>query len=98
MMSYTVAIFMVNLACGGPEEGGWWYNYGTPADEFAQYTRGFESEEEAFAYQHVLDTTVTPELNEGRAELRSVLSCGRFSAVVTDGNPRPFPDQRPTYE
>ena len=29
-MTYTVAVFEVDRAYGGPEEGGWWFDYGQP--------------------------------------------------------------------
>lgn len=34
---YTVAIYLVDRAYGGPEEGGWWYDYGVRQDiDFAK--------------------------------------------------------------
>ena len=43
-MDYTVAIFFVDRAYGGPEEGGWWYDFGEPDSDYARFTRGFRAE------------------------------------------------------
>lgn len=96
---WTVAVFLMDRAYGGPEEGGWWYDCGTPADEYAQYTKGFTDEIEAIKYSAELDQIIEKEgLNEGRREIGSVLSTGRYEAWVSEGNPKRFPLTRPHYE
>jgi hypothetical protein len=98
MADVTVAVFLVDRAYGGPEEGGWWYDAGAPDDDFARFTRGFKSEARAFAYQERLERHLCAKLNQGRPSIGSVLSRGEFRAVLCDGSPKPFPKERPTYE
>jgi len=87
----TVSIFFVDRAYGGPEEGGWWYDCGEPSDEHCKYTRGFETETEALNYSAEL-LPVCDELNEGGR-----YSVGQYRPIISDGNPKPFPNQRPFY-
>lgn len=95
---YTVAIFLCDRAYGGPEEGGWYYDCGEPSNEHANQTRGFQRERDAARYATKLDETVVRALNVGRRSISSVLSEGRYAAVVCDGNPKPYPLERPRYE
>jgi len=97
-MAYTVAIYLVDRAYGGPEEGGWWYDYGFPAEEYCQYTKGFMESDAAIEYMYYLEASLLPSINEGRRPISSVLSTGKFNAIVTEGNPKPFPDTIPRYE
>lgn len=98
-MAYTVAIYLVDRAYGGPEEGGWWYECGEPVLEFAAKTRGFARENDAYRYAETLNqSSFIEELNEGRPDIGSVLSRGQYSAVVQEGFPSPFPATRPHYE
>ena len=98
-MAYTVAIYLVDRAFGGHEEGGWWYECGEPANELAAKTRGFARENDANRYAEKLNrSAVIAELNEGRPEASSVLSRGQYAAVVCQGFPAPFPATRPQFE
>ena len=93
----TVAVYFVTRRFGGPEEGGWWYDAGEPSEAHAALTRGFDRWSEAESYRAHLCENVLPALNEGRRELSSVLSDGRFAVEIQEGQPRPFPDRRPHY-
>lgn len=97
-MGYTVAIFMVDLAYGGPEEGGWYYDCGYPSTDHLEYIRGFTTEEDAVFYCQQLNESVVVDLNKGRHPISSVLSEGRYTAIVCDGTPKPYPRTRPHYE
>lgn len=97
-MPWTVAIYLEDRAYGGPEEGGWFYNYGIPSDEHAQYVMGFDNEDEANMYASMLNEIVCPTLNKGRPSIDSVLSEGRFTAIPFEGFPRPWPVHKPIYE
>lgn len=97
-MTTTVAIYLVNRHFGGPEEGGWWYEAGEPADEYSRFTRGFRDEDRAIAYANRLNQRLCVRLNKGRRPISSVLSEGEFAALVRDGNPRRYPESRPHYE
>ena len=96
-MAYTVAIFLINRAYGGPEEGGWWYNHGEPSAEYAQYVRGFETESDADKYAAELQTNIVTTLNFGRRSINSVLSTGIYEARVCEGLPSAFPTEKPYY-
>lgn len=96
---YCVSIYHVDRAYGGHEEGGWYYDCGTPAHEYGWHTVIFTSEVDAYAYREHLEDKVLPELNEGRPSISSVLSQGEYRAIVDEGSyPQPFPQRRPHYE
>ena len=95
---FTVAIYLIDRAYGGPEEGGWWYEHGEPAPEHCDHTRGFANEEAAIGYAAKLTDDVCPLLNVGRPPIHSVSSCGRYVARAIEGNPAAYPATRPHYE
>lgn len=96
---YTVTIFILDQAYGGPEEGGWWYETGAPTtDALKSYTRTFTSAEAAARYAEFLNRTIVEEWNEGRYPLSSVCCDGIYRAVWDKGTPKPFPSHRPHYE
>ncbi len=95
---YSVAVYLCDLANGGPEEGGWTYLWGEPAEEYGQFTRYFRSLDAAHAYSERLDKRLCDKLNVGRRPMSSVLSTGRYSANVNPGAPARFPSHRPHYE
>jgi hypothetical protein len=98
---YTVAIYMEDRAFGGPEEGGWYYDTAELCmePEAAQFLRGFNNEEEATEYALELNAEVMPVWNEGGADISSVLSEGRYAAIVSEGMPKPhYPEETPRYE
>jgi len=88
---------MIDKAYGGSEEGGWWYTYGLPEPDLDRFARGFATMEEAYDYARRLNNRVSPILNEGRRDISSVLSDGIYSAEVSEGYPRPFPEYVPHY-
>jgi hypothetical protein len=94
---YIVSYYNVDRAFGGPEEGGWWYTYGIPETQFDRFTRGFATEDEAYVYADRLNRHLSPKLNEGRYSISSVLSDGNYQAIVSEGYPRPFPEETPYY-
>jgi len=95
---YCVSIYMVDRAYGGSEEGGWWYDCGEPALEYAEHTRIFTTLEDARAYREELHE-LCGELNVGRRDIGSVLSDGQYAAIVDWGHyPTAYPATRPHYE
>jgi hypothetical protein len=88
---------MIDRAYGGPEEGGWWFDYGEPNDGYWKYTRLFETEDEAYDYGKSLNPLID-ELNEGRPSIGSVASEGIYGWVVQEGYPHAWPKERPRYE
>ena len=97
---YTVAIYMEDRAYGGPEEGGWYYDTATLVMESraAVLLRGFDNEPDAFAYADALNEVYITHWNEDRPEISSVLSEGRYHAIVNEGMPQPYyPEETPRY-
>jgi hypothetical protein len=101
---WTVAIFMVDRAYGGPEEGGWWYDHGRPIEHIPDGINPhdlmtvFTDEDEATSYRETLQASLDAHINKGRRAISSVLSEGEYRAVVCPGWPAPFPATRPVYE
>lgn len=92
---YTVAVYLSELAYGGPEEGGWWYECG----ELVKVICVFGSEEKAIEYTRRMNDKLRQTLNKGRREISSVLSNGVYRAMVMcDYPPRYYPERRPYYE
>lgn len=92
---FIVAVYMVDLAFGGHEEGGWYYQCG----ERIRQMRMFRNEDSAYDYARKLNERLESTLNKGRREISSVLSDGRYAAQVhADSAPEYFPAQRPHYE
>lgn len=102
---FAVAVYLVDRAYGGPEEGGWYYDYSERAPEprFVALTRVFDRLPDALDYSNTLDETVLDVENEGRPEIWSVNSRGRYRALVFDLEEHPLlpevlPKERPYYE
>lgn len=94
-MKYVVAVYMTDRAYGGPEEGGWWFDYG----EHVRTVRTFPNAARADAYAKRMNNVLDRTLNKGRREISSVLSEGRYSAEVHQGlAPQFYPETRPHYE
>lgn len=99
-MSFTVAICIEDRAYGGPEEGGWWYNYGFPSEDHLDHIKGFTDQQEELAYLYAsqLNTTICQHLNEGRPAIDQSNSKGRYVAIVFEGLPKAWPETKPHYE
>lgn len=98
MRTFTVSIQELEQQYGGPEEGGWWYDSGTPAPEFQQLTRTFKSARKAWRYRDRLQDHAV-KARAGRPYWSAAYAGGDYRAVVQKGTaPRPFPTARPYYE
>lgn len=97
-MRYLIAVYDMNMAFAGREEGGWWYDCGS----LARVVKLFNNKEKAYDYARRLNRKLKSRTygpNAGRHEYTSVLSEGEFRArVCEDVAPKGFPDQRPLYE
>lgn len=97
-MRYIVAVYLQDLAYGGPEEGGWYYGTG----KLVRVMEVFRSEEDAISYCRRLNSKLESRLfgpNEGRRSMTSVLSEGEYRAEVHDDfAPQYYPKSRPRYE
>ena len=91
---FYVNEYVIDQRFGGPEEGGWWFDVG-----FFQ-RQIFKTGDEALA-QHVHQAhrkTELPVLNEGRREITSVLSQGRYEVYIQCDPGTDFPQYQPHYE
>lgn len=96
---WTVAVFVVDRAYGGHEEGGWWFDVGAPAKEYQHLTKCFGTDKDkALAYRDELDATVCKDLNDGKPGIESVICEGVYRAIIDNGEPKAFPERRPHYE
>ena len=89
---FYVNCYMIDQAYGGPEEGGWWYTGGRPVESRLANSeieaKDILAERNAYWVTH----------NEGRPEIYSVLSEGRFSVCRESHFARHFPEVKPHYE
>lgn len=93
-MTYFVNSYETDRLYGGPEEGGWWYDVGSPAGQsYGPYASNDEAMDVYYALQEEVDLQ-----NEGRPPLGSVLSDGRFTFMVEEHEPRPWPETTPFFE
>lgn len=93
--AFLVAVYLVDRAYGGPEEGGWYYDCG----ELVRTVRLFKNEKLADAFCLRLNEKLHATLNRGRPSISSILSEGRYSAQVhATAAPAFFPVNRPYYE
>lgn len=99
---WTVAVYSVDRAYGGPEEGGWYYTHGdiVRRGEFMVLRRSFLTREEAGAYALSLNCgDLLKGENAGKPSIYSVLSEGALEARVFEGEaPATFPATRPHFE
>lgn len=94
-MRYVVAVYNVELAYGGSEEGGWWYEAGT----LHRILGVFRNEAKASAYRRRASKLVDQLVNKHRRPISSVLSDGRYSVLMHEHTaPENFPSERPHYE
>jgi hypothetical protein len=101
MSVYVVSIYMVDRAYGGPEEGGWWYEVGTPLQGgWLKYMTTCVKEKTAEHRRAQIQRWLDIDYNIGpRTNLDSVLCTGRYVAVIdVDKLPVPYPAERPYYE
>lgn len=91
---WTVCLFLIDQAYGGPEEGGWWYIYGDPV--LTTHVRVFAVRKDAEKYVLSL-MPIVDKMNEGRPKITETNSIGRFGIHICDGWPKPFPDKIPRY-
>ena len=96
-LKYVVAVYEVDRAYGGGEEGGWWYDCG----ELVRVVRRFRSEDDARAYSRRMNDRLYNRMRYyGIPSSSSVAYAGgEYEARVYDNNaPKYFPDNRPFYE
>jgi len=104
---YSVAIYFVNRAYGGPDEGGWWYDCGNLIQSVPEgvdpqnliKTFAPNQNEATQTWRDILQQILDDGINKGRRPISSVISTGRYIAMIHEGNPPShFPQERPHYE
>lgn len=95
-MSYVVTIYIENMVCGGPEEGGWWFKCGEPSLKLKRFKNKRAAKN--YARKANRPNGIVGKLNRGRAPLSSVLCDGIYKARLDSGKPRAYPDSIPHYE
>jgi hypothetical protein len=96
---YCVSVYLIDRAYGGPEEGGWWFDYGEPVLERDLPTPQFTTDKnEAWQFRDAMQKTLDATANVGRRPISSVLSEGKYVAIIDEGFPKAYPETRPHYE
>ena len=93
--SHVVAIYEVDRAYGGPEEGGWWYDTGTLCRTVAVFRDPGRAQAYALRANRLLD-----HLQRTRRSTFSMAYAGGHHAawVFEDTPPRHYPETPPSYE
>lgn len=94
MTTYVLAIYEVDRAYGGPEEGGWWFDCG----QLVRVLGVRHNEEAAFALARRLNGWLD-RLQAGKRDVSSVIyDGGRYAVEVHENAPPPhYPAERPHY-
>lgn len=110
---WVVSVHLVDRAYGGPEEGGWWYDYGMPLTAWdwielvqdhkldAAFLGPFIVGNHADACEVAsrINRRLDETVNKDRPPIYSTQSCGMFRAIVQQGMaPHPWPADTPRYE
>jgi hypothetical protein len=110
---WSVAIYLVDRQYGGPEEGGWWYEAGVRIDAATLHVPvspfpdrawhetfvGPLAEATAESTMQALQALLDSSANVGRRDIGSVLSVGRYQAMMFEGiAPLVYPATKPQYE
>lgn len=94
-MTYVLAFYEIDLAYGGPEEGGWYYS----TAELVRTWRTEKNEEKAYALARRANRLLS-HIQRHQREVSSVLySGGRYAVHVYENiAPQYEPEHRPHYE
>lgn len=95
MAAFILALYEVDRAYGGPEEGGWWYDAG----ELQRVLRVFPTEQAAYAACRRCNDWLGKLQQDCRSVGSVLYSGGRYAARVFERNaPDHYPVERPSYE
>jgi hypothetical protein len=95
----SIAVYLVQLAYGGPEEAGELCTGAELTAFGATFTDGHKARAKAMAHEVQAHLDRNWNTGDHAREISSVLSAGRFEARVHDGwPPLSFPAERPRYE
>ena len=101
---FHVNIYLEDRAYGGPEEGGWWYNYVTPDEKMCEEMwKGRDETTLAFVNRvnekHGEMVAWCDEQNkQRRSDIGSVISEGRYVSMIESQEAVSQPEETPHYE
>ena len=90
---FRVNEYLTNRACGGPEEGGWWYDTGQFIECHGRFATRAEAEAEVEARKAWL-----ADKRDGQYTPSSVLCDGWTVLLIEDCAGADYPAERPNYE
>ena len=96
-LRYSVAVYEVDRAYGGPEEGGWWYDCG----DLVRVAKRFRSEDDAWDYCNRLNEKLYSRMEHYgiRSSSSAAYSGGEYRAKVYESAaPESFPVERPYWD
>lgn len=94
MTRFIVALYALDLAWGGPEEGGWWYEAGT----LVRPLRVCATEAKAIALSDRANCLLETLQRARRPVSSAAYADGRHAARVFEHTaPDHYPTERPTY-
>ena len=100
-----INVYLADRAYGGPEEGGWYYDYGVPVESRrvlspTDYLRpeNYVNPHSEYETELAFLTARYDRLNQGRPEVHSVNSVGRYIVIEEDGFANGYPETIPHYE
>lgn len=98
---YCVSVYLVDRAYGGPEEGGWYFDFGEPVIPKPHFPlpQFFTSREDAIEHRDEVQEKLDRDFNCHLPPISSVLSQGRYAALIDENSyPKHWPERRPNYE
>ena len=95
-----INVYLVDRAYGGPEEGGWYYDYGNPVESRRVLVpmNGYVNLHSEYQTELEFLNTRYNRLNSDRPEIHSVISKGRYIIIEEDDFAKSWPDRIPHYE
>lgn len=95
MTAYVIAIYEIDRAYGGSEEGGWWYDCG----DLQRILGVRHNEDEAYALCRRLNGWMRRLQRNGRDVSSVCYRGGQYAVEVWEGlPPQHYPERRPHYE
>jgi hypothetical protein len=93
-------LYLTNRAYGGPEEGGWWYDYYCPEQlpDVAPCYGPFATEEEARTKREEIKPLLDIHNGDRRSDVNSVISDGCYVLLIEGHLPKHQPETKPHYE
>ena len=94
-----INVYLADRAYGGAEEGGWYYDYGIPVESRRVLSpTDYTNPHSEYETELIFLTARYDRLNQGRPEIHSVISEGRYVVVEEEEFARAYPYKAPHYE